>query len=169
MGDGVAATAFVFEGTAAGAGSIAPDVLSRPGGRLGGLGDLVELEIAVEAVELDLGNGGFADGGTLGFDEFDDFHGGFESHGCGGLLVTQDLSKSVECEAGEVAEVVDETFRAVVAGGQEDPGEVGVFLFPEVDGGAMDADRFGGSGDGLARDEALEHLDLNRRQGVEWC
>ena len=161
MGGGVAATAFVFEGTSAGAGSVAPDVLSRPGGRLRGLGDLVELEVAVEAVELDLGNGGFADGGTLRFDEFDDLHGGFESDGCRGVLVTQNVSKSVECEVGEVAEFLDETLRPVVAGGQEDPREVGVFLAPEMDGGAMQADRFSRGGDGLAGDEGLQYLLLN--------
>ena len=65
----------------------------------------------------------------MGFNEFDDFHGGLESHGCRGLLVTQDLSKSVECEAGEVAEFVDEAFRAVVAGGQAGAGEAGMFWF----------------------------------------
>ena len=70
------------------------------------MGDLVELEVAVDAVELDLGQSGFAECGTLGFDEFDDLHGGFESYGCRGLLVTQNVSKSVECEVGEATEFV---------------------------------------------------------------
>ena len=71
----VTAAAFVFERTAAGARGVSADVLS-PRGRFGGLGDLVELEVAVDAVELDLGKGGFADRRALRFDEFDDFHGG---------------------------------------------------------------------------------------------
>ena len=122
---------------------------------------MVELEVALETVELHLGNGGFADGGTLRFDEFDDLHGGFESDGCRGVLITQNVSKSVECEVGQVAEFVDDAFRPVLAGGQEDPGEVGVFLVPEVDGGAMQASRFGGGGDGLSGDEGLQYLLLN--------
>ena len=67
---------------------------------------MVELEVAVDAVELDLGQSSFAECGTLRFDELDDLHGGFESYGCRGLLVTQNVSKSVECEAGETAEFV---------------------------------------------------------------
>ena len=66
----------------------------------------MELEAGVDAVELDLGEGGFADRRALRFDEFDDLHGGFESYGCRGLLVTQNVSKSVECEAGEATEFV---------------------------------------------------------------
>ena len=68
------------------------------------MGDLVELEVAVAAVELDLGEGGFADRRALRFDEFDDLHGGFEPDGCRGLLIAQNVSKSVECEVGEAAE-----------------------------------------------------------------
>ena len=67
---------------------------------------MVELEAGVDAVELDLGKGGFADRRALRFDELDDLHGGFESYGCRGLLVTQNVSKSVECEAGEATEFV---------------------------------------------------------------
>ena len=54
--------------------------------------------------------------------------------GCRGLLVTQNVSKSVECEVGETAELVQEEFGAVVAGGEQGAGEGGVFLGPEVDG-----------------------------------
>ena len=75
-------------------------------GWFGGLRDLVELQVAVEAVELDLSDGSFADGGALRFNEFDDLHGGFKSDRCRGLLVTQNVSKSVECEVGEAAEFV---------------------------------------------------------------
>ena len=35
-----------------------------------------------------------------------DLHGGFESYGGRGLLVTQNVSKSVECEVGEATEFV---------------------------------------------------------------
>ena len=86
--------------------------------------DLVELEAGVDAVELDLGKGGFADRRALRFDELDDLHGGFESYGCRGLLVTQNVSKSVECEA---AEFVEQEFRSVMAGCEQSAGEVGVF------------------------------------------
>ena len=86
------------------------------------------------SVELDLGNGGFADRWALRFDEFDDLHGGFESDGCRGVLVTQNVSKSVECEVGESAELVQEEFGSVVAGSEQGAGEGGVFLGPEVDG-----------------------------------
>ena len=40
---------------------------------------------------------------------------------------------------------------------------------PEMDRGAVYAGLFGGGSDGKARNEALEHLHLNRRQGVELC
>ena len=112
------------------------------GGWLGGFSDFVELEVAVDAVELNLGDGGFAERGALGFHEFDDFHGGFEAGGGGGFAVAEDLSKSVECEAGEVSELVQDTVRSVVAGGEEDTGEAGVFLGPEVDGGAVNGSLF---------------------------
>ena len=49
--------------------------------------------------------------------------------------------------------------------GEIGAGKVGEGAGPEVDRGA--ADFLSGGGDGKARDEALEHLDLNRRQGVE--
>ena len=84
---GVTEAAFVFERAAAGARGVTSDVLDFLG-RFGDLGYLVELEVAVDAVELDLGQSSFAECGTLRFDEFDDFHGGFESYGCRGLLVT---------------------------------------------------------------------------------
>ena len=109
LANGVAAAALVFERTAAGAGGVASHVLGlacRLGAWFGSLRDLVELQVAVEAVELDLGDGSFADGGALRFNKFNDLHGGFESDGCRGLLVTQNVSKSVDCEVGETAEVV---------------------------------------------------------------
>ena len=139
------------------------------GGWLGGFSDLVELEVAVDAIELDLGDGGFAERGALGFHEFDDFHGGFEAGGGGGFAVAEDLSKSVECEAGEVSELFQETVGSVVASGEEDTGEVRVFLGPEVDGGAVNAGRFCGGGDGLACDESLQYLLLNGSKSVEKC
>ena len=137
LSDGVAAAALVFEWTTAGAGGVASHVLGlacRLGGWFGGLRDLVELQVAVEAVELDLGDGSFANGGALRFDEFNDLHGGFESDGCRGQLVTENVSKSVECEVGEAAEFVYEELGAVVAGGEKGAGEVGVLLRPEMDG-----------------------------------
>ena len=79
LSDGVAAAALVFERTTAGASGVASHVLGlacRLSGELGGLRDLVELQVAVEAVELDLGDSSFADGGALRFDEFHDLHGG---------------------------------------------------------------------------------------------
>ena len=88
------------------------------------MGDLVELEVAVDSVELDLSEGGLADGGALRFHEFDDLHSGFELYGCRGWLVTQNVSKSVECEA---AEFVEQEFRSVMAGCEQSAGEVGVF------------------------------------------
>ena len=139
------------------------------GGWLGGFSDLVELEVAVDAVELDFGDGGFVERGALGFHEFDDFHGRFEAGGSGGFAVAEDLSKSVECEAGEVSELVQETVGSVVAGGEEGTGEAGVFLGPEVDGGAVNADLFGGGGDGLACNESLQYLLLNGSESVEKC
>ena len=162
----VAAAAFVFERTAAGARGVASDVW-RLGGRLRGLGDLVELEVAVDVVELDLGEGGLADRRALRFDQFDDLHGGFESDGCRGLLVAQNVSKSVECEVGETAELVQEEFGSVVAGSEQGAGDGGVFLGPEVDGGPVNAADFGGGGDGLAYDESLKDILLNGRERVE--
>ena len=51
--------------------------------------------------------------------------------------------------------------------GEIGAGKVGEGAGPEVDRGAVNAGFLSGGGDGKARDEALEHLDLNRRQGVE--
>ena len=126
---------------AAAAGGVTADILGFRG-LWYGLGDFVELEIAVGAVELDFGDGGFAERGALSFHEFDDFHGGFEAGGSGGFTVAEYLSKSVECEAGEVSEFVQETIGSVVAGGEGDTGEAGVFLGPEVDGGAVNGSLF---------------------------
>ena len=80
LGDRVAAAAFVFERTAAGARGVPSGslrVLGRSRDQPRGMGDWVELEVAVEAVELDLGEGGFTDRRALLFDEFDKLHGGF--------------------------------------------------------------------------------------------
>ena len=65
---------------------------------------MVEWEVAVETVELDLGEGGFVERRALRFDEFDDLPVGFEPDGCRGLVIAQNVSKSVECEVGEAAE-----------------------------------------------------------------
>ena len=69
----------------------------------------------------------------------------------------------------KVAEVVDEAVGAVLAEGEEGAGEVGEGAGPEVDGGAVNAGFFGGGGDGVTCDEALEDSHLNRRQSVELC
>ncbi len=166
----IAAAAFVFERTAAGARGVTSGslrVLGRFRDRLRGMGDLMELEVAVEAVELDLGEGGFTDRRALRFDEFDDFHGGFESYGCRGRFVTQNVSKSVECEVSEAAEFVQQTIGTLLAGGEQGAGEVRVFLGPEMDGRPVDAGLFGGGGDGLACDESLKHALLNGSERVE--
>ena len=98
--DGIAAAAFVFEGTAARAGGVATHVGEARGHRKAGrdrrcIGDLVQLEVAVEAVALPpqshfhSGEGGFAERGAMRFDEFGDLHGRFQADGGGSLLVTQ--------------------------------------------------------------------------------
>ena len=106
---------------------------------------------------------------SLGFDEFGDFDGGFEADGGGGLVVAEDLSKSVDGEVGQVAEFVHNAVGALLAEGEEGTGEVREGAGPEMHGGAVDPGFPGSRGDGEARDEAFEHLDLNRRQGVELC
>ena len=130
---------------------------------MGWLFHLGQAEILVEFFDRRLEE----DRGALGFDEFDDLHGGFESYGCRGLLVAQNVSKSVECKVGESAEFVDYLVGALLAEGEEGAGEVREGAGPEVDGGAVDPGFAGRGGDGEARDKALQHLDLNRRQGVE--
>ncbi len=72
------------------------------------------------------------DRGALGFDEFDNLHGGFEADRGGGLVVAEDLSKSVECEVGQVAEFVDNAVGALLAEGEEGAGEVREGTGPEV-------------------------------------
>ena len=160
LADGVAAAALEFEGTAAGAGGVASD-----GGGLGRFrwDDLGDAEVLVKCFDGRLEE----NGGALRLDEFGDLDGGPEANGGGGVLVAQDLSKSVDGEVSQVAEFVHNAVGALLAEGEAGAGEVGEGPSPEVDGGAVNAGFFGGGGDREARDEALEHLDLNRRQGVE--
>ena len=169
LADGIAAAAFVFQGTATGAGSVAADRSGfhgrGPRGRFRWVDDFSDAEIVVHLFELGVGQGR----GALEFHEFDDFHSGFEPDRGGGFVVAQDLSKSVDCEVGEVAEFVDEAVGALLAQCEEGAGEVGQGAGPEVDGGAVDAGFVGGGGDGVACDEAFEDLQLNRRQSVEMC
>ena len=114
------------------------------------------------------------DRGALRFDEFGDFHRGFEADRGGGVFVAQDLSKSVDGEVGQVAEFVEHLVGALLSEGEEGAGEVRESAGPEVawlefEGGAVDTGFPGSSGNGEACDEALQHLNLNRRQGVELC
>ena len=132
---------------------------------MGWLFHLGQAEILVEFFDRRLEE----DRGALGFDEFDNFDGGFEADRGGGLVVAEDLSESVDGEVGESAEFVDYLVGALLAEGEEGAGEVREGAGPEVDGGAVDPGFAGSGGDGEARDEALQHLDLNRCQGVELC
>ena len=173
LADGIAAAAFVFQGTATGTGSVAADRGGFHGrglrGRFRWVDDFSDAEIGVHLFEFWVGQRRRKRRGALGFDEFDDLHGGFEPDRGGGFVVAQDLSKSVDCEVGEVAEFVDEAVGALLAQCEEGAGEVGQGAGPEVDGGAVDAGFVGGGGDGVACDEAFEDLQLNRRQSVEMC
>ncbi len=67
------------------------------------------------------------------------FHRGFETDGGGGILVTQQLSKSVDCQVGEVTQFIENAFGPRVAAVEEGAGEVGVVAGPIVDGGTVDA------------------------------
>ena len=170
LADGVAAAALVFEGTAAGARSVASGWGGfRGGGGLRPVDDLGDAQVVVHFFEFGVDEGLGEGRRALGFDDFDDLHGGFEPNGGGGGFVAQQLSKSVDCQVGQVAEFVGEAVGALLTEGEEGAGEVGERSRPEVDGSAVEARLFGGGGDGLACDEALEDTDLNRRQGVEWC
>ena len=79
------------------------------------------------------------------------------------------MSKSVDCEFGQIPEIVKEAIGLILPGGEEGLGEGGVLAGPEMDGGPVDAGVLGGGGDGLACDEGLEHLLLNGRKTVEKC
>ena len=124
-----------------------------------------QAEILVESFDSRLEE----DRGALRFDEFGDFHRGFEADRGGGVFVAEDLSKSVDGEVGQVAEFVEHLVGALLAEGEEGAGEVREGAGPEMDGGAVDTGFPGSSGNGEACDEALQHLNLNRRQGVELC
>ena len=76
LGERIRATAFKFEAAAARAGGVAAD----SDGRLR-VSDLAEDDFRVDFIELHLFERSFAMGRALGFDEFDDFHGGLESGG----------------------------------------------------------------------------------------
>ncbi len=112
------------------------------------LGDLAESDFRVDFVEFFLFRSSLALSGALGFDEFHDFHGGFETSGGGGVFITQQVSKSVDCEVGEIGELVEEAVGFLLAGVEEGAGEVRVLTGPEVDGGPVDAGFLGGGGDG---------------------
>jgi len=167
LGGKVGAAAFEFEFATAGTRSIPADV--GDAGRLGGLGDLAQGEVGVDFVELYLFHRHFAVSGALSFHQFDDFHGGLEAGGGGGIFVTEEVSKSVDCQVGEVGELVEETIGLLLPGGEEGAGEVGVLAGPEVNSGPVDASLSGGKGDGISCDEGLEHLLLSGSQGVEKC
>ena len=64
---------------------------------------------------------------------------------------------------------MEHAFGAVVASFEEDPGEVGMFLGPQVDGEAVNAGLIDGGGDGLARDESPQYLLLSGSESVEKC
>ena len=123
--DRVAATALVLERTTARAGGVASD-----GGGLGRFrwDDLGQAEILVDSFDSRLEE----DRGALGFDEFGDLDGRFEADRGGGLVVAEDLSKSVDGEVGQVAEFVHNAVGALLAQGEEGTGEIGEGTGPEV-------------------------------------
>ena len=67
------------------------------------------------------------------FDEFGDFHGRFQADGSGGTLVSQQLSKSVDRQAGEIAQFVEHSFGAAMTGFEEGASEGGVLAAAEMD------------------------------------
>ena len=165
--DRVGTTALVLERTAARAGGVAAD---RGGSGFAWVFHFGQAEILVESFDSRLEE----DRGALRFDEFGDLDGGFQADRGGGVLVAEDLSKSVDGEVGQVAEFVEHLVGTLLAEGEESAGEIGEGTGPEVawlefEGGAVDTGFPGSSGNGEACDEAFEHLDLNRRQGVELC
>ena len=123
--DWVAAATLEFERTAARAGGVASH-----GGGLGWFrwDDLGQAEILVESFDRRLEE----DRRSLGFDEFGDFDGGFEADRGGGVLVAENLSKSVDGEVGQVAEFVHNAVGALLAQGEEGTGEIGEGTGPEV-------------------------------------
>jgi hypothetical protein len=112
------------------------------------------------------GGGGFVDfrrGSALGVDHFDDFHGGLEARGGRGFVVTENVSKSVDCQVGEVAEFVDQAGGALVAEVGQDLVKARDAAGPKVNRAAVEAGLLGGGADGRARGEALQDLHLDGR------
>jgi hypothetical protein len=104
---------------------------------------------------------------TLCFDELDDFHGGFEPHAGGSMLVTEDLSKGVDRFADESAEFVRHAVGTVLAESEESLSEIRYGADPEVYRGPVYGSGAGGGADGLACDEAAKDILLRAAQGVE--
>ncbi len=127
-----------------------------------GLGEIGEDAVVVQLL-LELGQFGR----PLVLHDFDDLHGGLEAGGGGGVLVAENVSKSVDCQAGEVTEFVEKALGPGVPGFEEHGSESGVVAGPIVYGGPVDAGAFGGSGDGLPGDEGLEDVLLYGVEGVE--
>ena len=126
---------------------MADGVPDRGGSGLGWLLYLGEAEVLVDFLDGRLEE----DRGALRFDEFGDFHRGFEADRGGGVFVAQDLSKSVDGEVGQVAEFVEHLVGALLSEGEEGAGEVRESAGPEVawlefEGGAVDTGFPGSSG-----------------------
>ena len=161
----------MFERAAAGAGGVTAHVGEvrgrwRRGHGSGHGGNPVQLKIGVETVAFHFGKGAFAERRALRFDEFGNFHGRFQADGRGGFLVAQQLSKSVDRQAGEIAQFVEHSFGPVMTGFEEGASEGGVLPGPVMDGGPVDAHGFGGGGNGLPGDEGLEDVLLHSVEGA---
>ena len=89
--DRIAAAAFVYQGAAAGTASV---TACEWGFR--GWYDFGDAEVLVQFFDDRVEEGG----GALRLNESGDLHGSFEAGGGRGLLVGEDLSKSVDCEVG---------------------------------------------------------------------
>ena len=100
--------------------------------------------------------------GALRFDEFGDLDGGPEANGGGGVLVAEDLSKSVDGEVGQVAEFVHNAVGALLAQGEEGTGEIGEGTGPE-------AGREARPGGLAGRPVLLSDLALRSRFGAGSC
>ena len=146
--DRVGTTALVFERTAARAGGVAAD---SGGSGFGWVFHFGQAEILMESFDSRLEE----DRRALRFDEFGDLDGGFQADRGGGLVVAEDLSKSVDGELGQVAEFIHHSVGALLTEGEEGAGEVREGAGPEVDGRPMEPGFPRSGGDGEARDEAL--------------
>ena len=75
----------------------------------------------------------------LVLNEFDDFESGFETGGRRGVLVAENVSKSVECELAYRGEFVQEGLCTLLTRSEERAGERRGSASPETDGAAMNA------------------------------